>query len=196
MAALARTAWAERAASFTPARRDEIAAGLGVTPDVLDEVKHSFLEQRKKAGVEPPRGVRRRETAKQLPQVQVRMPPDVLAAWKALAARQHMRAPALLRGAVHEYLTDGVEPASLDLRWVVDGKVYAVPAGAQVRGGTLSALVSVGARDAFNVKAQRAGVSRHTLLVGLCNDVLSRRRLVRRAISKRSMFSEAKRYLQ
>lgn len=150
---------------------------------------------RAREGLDPPIGPRRAGTATKLPGLWVRAAPEVVAEWYRLAARQHMRPTAMLRGAVHEYLLDGRDPASLEQRWIVAGRTHPVPSGVGHRAGNLGAIVTRGARDALRAQAQRLGVSQHTLLVGLINDVLAGRRRVRRPVERRTMYAEARRYL-
>lgn len=143
-----------------------------------------------------PGGRRRRGVVSQMPQLLMRAPPEALEAWRSVAARLHMQPNSLMRGAVHDYLLDGVAPLRLDPRWVVDGRVYAPVSKRGQRGGTLCTLISVGARDALQVRAEQLGVSVHTLCIGLMNDVLAGRRRVRRPVHRMNMYEDPRRYLQ
>lgn len=176
--------------------QQELAAALGIDVELLREASRQLAEARRRTGVDAPIGPRRQGTATALPQLSVRMPKPAIEAWYRLAARLHMRPTSMLRGAVHEYLLDGIEPKRFDMRWVVDGRVYATPSGAKERAGVMATVVTRAARDALRVRAERLGVSRHTLLTALLNDVLSGRRIVRRPLARIGMYADVRRYLK
>ncbi len=177
-----------------------MAARLGLSAEMVEELREAVLNERARINAEPPLGTRK--SAKTHPMVGVLMPDAAKEAWQALADRVHMDPRALLRGAIHEYLLDRVEPERLDDRWVVGGYVYHKPKTSGSRGrnkhlrnGNFWTAVSRGARDALNARAEGKGITRHTLLIGLMNDVLSGRRVVRRPITRWAMYADSRRYL-
>jgi len=175
---------------------DAVAARMGVQADVLIEARAQFKIRRARYGLQMPLGQKVAKTRHF--QLQCEMPEEVYAAWQEECHSRGIEGSVLLRSVVHAYLLGTNEPVKVLKRWIWNGKTIRATAWEKRRRIARSrerAQITVGAKRALELRAQRHGSPRSALVRALVLDVIDRRWQGVQLVDAEMMYDDETRYV-
>lgn len=174
---------------------DAVAERLGVSPDLLLEVRTEARIRAVQAGRQQPvsRDVQARH--RRLYQFHIFIPHPLRALWVEECDRRGVESATVLRSLIHEYLLGEWEPEHVLRGWHYAGRHYPLSKARRAVDAYLErATITQGARRALHRRAALTGTSAMAICRGLILEVLAGRHRSIRYVEQKAMFDDENRY--
>lgn len=168
---------------------DKFAETLGVQADVLAEARALLKMRLSSAGRAQPRGTRVKGSG--VYRLKMRVPEEILRAWKAECVERTCDSTTLFRSVIHAYLQGSAEPKSLGAHWKYRGRHMEVSRSKAI---TLQASITPAALSALHRRALHHGSTPTAIGRGLVLEVLNGKYLDVSLVEPRRMFDDESRY--